>query len=147
MTFRFTNSKTWNTWEMEERYQTAFSFWLLCFPSHFVSNPVSVGGGRLYWMRAYYDNGCERNASRHLLTGDGMELWVFGWRTWQDIVWILQFHQGCLTKLRWRRCCCCCYTGLFSAGPAISPLSASFYLIMLCEFWIFPPALNWNVNY
>jgi len=37
------------------------------------------------------------------------------------------------------------YKGIFNAGLSPSPLSL--YLIMLCEFWIFPPALKWNVNY
>lgn len=41
----------------------------------------------------------------------------------------------------------CCYTGIFNAGLSISPFTLCLYLIMLCEFWIFPPALKWNVNY
>lgn len=34
-----------------------------------------------------------------------------------------------------------------SLMPPLSPLALCLYLIMLCEFWIFPPALKWNVNY
>lgn len=40
-----------------------------------------------------------------------------------------------------------CYTGIFNAALSISPFTLCLYLIMLCEFWIFPPALKWNVNY
>lgn len=54
-------------------------------------------------------------------------------------------HQGCFTKLSSEMPQC--YTGIFNAALAISPFTLCLYLIMLCEFWIFPPALKWNVNY
>lgn len=36
------------------------------------------------------------------------------------------------------------YAAIFNAA---SLFTLCLYLIMLCEFWIFPPALKWNVNY
>lgn len=39
------------------------------------------------------------------------------------------------------------YNASLSPFRLVSSLSLCLYLIMLCEFWIFPPALKWNVNY
>lgn len=55
-------------------------------------------------------------------------------------------HQGLLYKAQMEEMPQC-YTAIFNVALAVSPFTLCLYLIMLCEFWIFPPALKWNVNY
>lgn len=87
------------------------------------------------------------NAYRHLLPGEGEKTSVFSLQaTGMGSSWDITVSSGLFYKALMEEIPCC-YTGIFNAGLSISPFTLCLYLIMLCEFWIFPPALKWNVNY